>query len=32
MLIEGRRFPFTEADRSLGAASSLPYLPLTLSY
>lgn len=32
MLIEGRRFPFTEIDRSLGAASSLPYLPLTLSY
>lgn len=32
MLIEGQRFPFTETDRSLGAASSLPYLPLTLSY
>ena len=32
MLIESQRFPFTETDRSLGAASSLPYLPLTLSY
>ncbi len=32
MLIEGQRFPFTEVDRALGAASRLPYLPLTLSY
>ena len=32
MLTEAQRFSFTEIDRSLGAASSLPYLPLTLSY
>lgn len=32
MPVEAQRFPFTETDRSLGAASTLPYLPLTLSY
>lgn len=32
MLIESQRFPFTETDGALGAASGLPYLPLTLSY
>jgi len=32
MLAKARRFSFTEIDKSLGAASSLPYLPLTLSY
>ncbi|MGL5034080.1 MAG: hypothetical protein ACRC6M_09805, partial [Microcystaceae cyanobacterium] len=26
------RFAFTEVDRSLGALSTLPYLPLTLTY
>ncbi len=32
MPVEAQRFSFTEIDKSLGAASSLPYLPLTLSY
>lgn len=32
MPLEAQRFSFTEIDESLGAASSLPYLPLTLSY
>jgi hypothetical protein len=32
MKIDGERFPFIEVDSSLGAASSLPYLPLTLTY
>jgi hypothetical protein len=32
MLVEAQRFAFTEVDKTLGAASSLPYLPLTLSY
>jgi len=29
---ESQRFPYVEVDPSLGAASSLPYLPLTLTY
>jgi len=32
MPVEAQRFSFTEIDKSLGAASSLPYLPLTLNY
>jgi hypothetical protein len=32
MPAEAQRFAFTEVDKTLGAASSLPYLPLTLSY
>ena len=32
MLVEAQRFSFTEVAKSLGAASSLPYLPLTLNY
>ena len=32
MPVKVRRFAFTEVDKSLGAASSLPYLPLTLSH
>jgi len=32
MTVEAQRFSFTEIDKSLGAASSLPYLPFTLSY
>ena len=32
MLSEAQRFTFTEVHKSLGAASSLPYLPLTLNY
>lgn len=32
MLSEAQRFPFSEADKLLGAASSLPYLPLTLTH
>lgn len=32
MKIDGERFPFIEVDSSLGAASSLPCLPLTLTY
>jgi hypothetical protein len=32
MKIDGERFPFIEVDSSLGAASSLPCPPLTLTY
>jgi hypothetical protein len=32
MPVEAHRFSFTEIDKSLGAASSLPYLPFTLSH
>ncbi len=32
MPVEAQRFSFTEIDKSLGVASSLPYLPLTLNY
>ena len=32
MPVEAQRFSFTEIDKSLGAASSLPYLPFTLSH
>jgi hypothetical protein len=32
MLVDSRRFPFTEAKPSIGIASHLPYLPLTLSH
>lgn len=32
MPVKAQRFSFVEIDKSLGAASSLPYLPLTLSY
>ena len=32
MLVKAQRFSFTEINKSLGAASSLPYLPLTLRY
>ena len=32
MPADAQRFSFTEIDESLGAASTLPYLPLTLSY
>jgi hypothetical protein len=32
MPVEAQRFAFTEVDKILGVASSLPYLPLTLSY
>ncbi len=32
MLVKAQRFSFTEVNKSLGAASSLPYLPLTLSH
>lgn len=32
MTVEAQRFSFTEIDKSLGAASSLPYLPFTLSH
>jgi hypothetical protein len=32
MPVEAHRFAFTEVDKSLGLASSLPYLPLTLSH
>jgi hypothetical protein len=32
MPVEAQLFAFTEVDKTLGAASSLPYLPLTLSY
>lgn len=27
-----QRFPYVEADRSLGVASALPYMPITLTY
>lgn len=30
MVTEAQQFSFSEADKSLGAASNLPYLPLTL--
>jgi hypothetical protein len=30
MPVEAQRFSFTEIDKSLGAASSLPYLPFAL--
>jgi hypothetical protein len=29
---QSQRFPYVEVDRSLGNASALPYLPLTLTY
>ena len=29
---QGQRFPYVQADPSLGHASALPYLPLTLEY
>jgi len=32
MLSESQRFSFSEIDAALGPASSLPYLPLTLTY
>ena len=32
MLSESQRFSFSEIDLALGPASSLPYLPLTLTY
>lgn len=32
MVVEFRRFSFTEVVKSLGTASSLPYLPLILRY
>lgn len=32
MVVKFRHFSFTEVAESLGAASSLPYLPLTLRY
>jgi len=32
MLVKAQRFSFTEINKSLRAASSLPYLPLTLRY
>ena len=32
MPVEAKRFSFTEIDKSLGAGSTLPYLPLTLSH
>ena len=31
-MLNGRRFPFTEQSSSLGTASTMPYLPLTLIY
>ena len=31
-MAEARRFPYKEIDRSAGTASSLPYIPLTLTY
>ncbi|MFP4396423.1 MAG: retroviral-like aspartic protease [Anaerolineales bacterium] len=31
-MLEAQRFAFTEIEKSLGAASGLPYLPLTLHY
>ncbi|MBI3764474.1 MAG: hypothetical protein HY260_21755 [Chloroflexi bacterium] len=31
-MAEAARFPYVELDSVLGAASSLPYLPLTLTY
>ena len=32
MMTDMERFPFSEKDESFGAASSLPYLPLTFTY
>ena len=31
-MAEARRFPYKEIDRFAGTASSLPYMPLTLTY
>lgn len=31
-MIEGRRFPFIERSNTAGVSSSMPYLPLTLTY
>ena len=31
-MVDAAQFPFSETDSSLGAASHLPYLPLTLTY
>ena len=31
-MIEGRRFPFIERSNTPGVSSTMPYLPLTLTY
>ncbi|MEH1863618.1 MAG: retroviral-like aspartic protease [Nostoc sp.] len=31
-MLEGKRFPFIERSNSLGLSSTIPYLPLTLTY
>ncbi|HEY9605095.1 MAG TPA: hypothetical protein V6C85_26055 [Allocoleopsis sp.] len=31
-MLDGKRFPFIERTNSLGLSSSLPYLPITLTY
>ena len=31
-MLDGKRFPFIERTKSLGLSSTLPYLPITLTY
>ncbi|HEY9860508.1 MAG TPA: hypothetical protein V6D16_13435 [Candidatus Obscuribacterales bacterium] len=31
-MLDGRRFPFVERSSNLGTSSTMPYLPLTLTY
>ncbi|MCF2146022.1 retroviral-like aspartic protease [Desmonostoc muscorum LEGE 12446] len=31
-MLEGKRFPFIERSNALGVSSTMPYLPLTLTY
>ena len=31
-MLDGKRFPFIERTNSLGLSSTLPYLPITLTY
>jgi hypothetical protein len=31
-MLDGKRFPFIERSNSLGVSSTMPYLPLTLTY
>ena len=32
MILQGQQFPYVEIEPSIGAASALPYIPLTLAY
>ncbi len=31
-MLDGKRFPFIQRTNSLGLSSTLPYLPITLTY